>query len=196
MIMKNIDGFNQNLFAKYIELKKNYLILKNQLEEKNQPEQYYKTELCKKFQATGKCPYGHKCRFAHGTKELITRNQGANYKKERCKSFYEKGYCPYGSRCKFQHDERKFKDINFSFFYLRLFILKYFGFPKLYKKFYEKENTSSNKRLKVFESLTRNSKTIENIIHYSDDENDIFNLNLSDLNGNGYSTNSNNSNDN
>ena len=32
--MKNIDGFNQNLFAKYIELKKNYLILKNQLEEK------------------------------------------------------------------------------------------------------------------------------------------------------------------
>ena len=192
--MKNINGFHQNLFQKYIELKKNYLILKSQIEEKNQPEQNYKTELCKKFQTTGKCPYGHKCRFAHGKNELISKAQGANYKKEKCKSFYEKGYCPYGSRCKFQHDEREFRDINFSFLYLRLFIFKYFGFFKLKDEYYAKSNILCNKRLKVFESLTQNSNTIQNIIHLSDDLNDILKLNISDLNGDYFINDSNNSN--
>ena len=154
--MDNLNSFNQNIYQKYIELEKNYINLKIKLEAKNKNDQNYKTELCKKFQAIGSCPYGSKCRFAHGKEELITKLQGANYKKEKCKSFYEKGYCLYGSRCLFQHDERKFKDINYSFIYIRLFLFKYFGFLKSNNNYFKKTKLY-NKRLDVFESLTQSN---------------------------------------
>ena len=156
MMLNNKNGFNQNLLRKYIQLEKNFLALQNQMHEMKQMNSNYKTELCKKYQARGYCPYGRKCRFAHGKGELITKIQGANYKKEKCKSFFERGYCPYGSRCQFQHDERKFQDMNISYFFLQLFLFKYFGFLKS-KSYYFKKNTSLiNKRLPVFESLTHN----------------------------------------
>ena len=154
--MDNLNSFNQNIYQKYIELEKNYINLKIKLEAKNKNDQNYKTELCKKFQAIGSCPYGSKCTFAHGKEELITKLQGANYKKEKCKSFYEKGYCLYGSRCLFQHDERKFKDINYSSIYIRLFLFKYFGFLKSNNNYFKKTKLY-NKRLDVFESLTQSN---------------------------------------
>ena len=177
---------NQNIFQKYKELEKNYLKLKRQVEGNNQ-EQNYKTELCKKFQSKGYCPYGSKCRFAHGKEELVSKFQGSNYKKEKCKTFFEKGYCPYGSRCQFQHDERKFKDINISFLYLRLFILKYFGFDKSRLNNYYKISKLCNKRLTVFESLTNNDKdtktiTINNV--YNKKYNNINDINLENYSSN------------
>ena len=158
MNINNLNSLNESFVRKFIELEKNYLILKSQLEGKIQNDQNYKTELCKKFMSTGFCPYGNKCRFAHGKNELITKIQGANYKTDKCKSFYEKGYCPYGSRCKFQHDERKFNNINFSYFYLRMFLLKYFGFFKHYNNYNSKKGYIFNKRLPVFVSMTSSYK--------------------------------------
>ena len=189
MHMNTLNAFNQNIIQKYIELEKNYLLLKNKLEGKNQMDQNYKTELCKKFQTTGFCPYGSKCRFAHGKGELITKIQGTNYKKEKCKTFYEKGYCLYGTRCKFQHDERKFKDINISYFYLRLFLLKYFGFFNSNYSYFEKASKMCNHRLSVFESLTQDNKGQKNNQSIKDD----YFLNIGEKDGNCSSTKSNNS---
>ena len=156
MLPTNSNGYNLNLLQKYKKLEKNFLLLQNQLKDKKQTDSNYKTELCKKFQSRGFCPYGNKCRFAHGKEELIAKVQGANYKKEKCKSFYERGYCPYGYRCQFQHDERKFKDINISFFYIQLFLFKYFGFLKSKIYYFEKNTSLIKKRLQVFESLSHN----------------------------------------
>ena len=97
-------------------------------------------------------------RFAHGKGELITKIPGANYKKEKCKSFHERGYCSYGTRCQFRHDERKFKDINISYFYLQLFLFKYFGLFKSKRYYFEKNTSLINKRLPYFETLTHNYK--------------------------------------
>ena len=174
MMMNNINGFKQNLFLKYLQLYKNFLILQNKIQI-NHANSNYKTELCKQFLSRGYCPYGRKCRFAHGTNELIKKIHRANYKKEKCKSFYENGYCSYGSRCQFRHDERKFKNINISYFYLRFFLFKYSGFLQSYQ-YYFKENTSLfNNRLPVFDSLTHyfnEDKNIdiltENVIHLFD----------------------------
>ena len=132
-------------------------------------------------------------RFAHGKHELISKTQGANYKKERCKSFYEKGYCPYGSRCQFQHDERKLKDINISFFYLQLFLFKYFGFRKNNRYFFEKNTSLHKRRLPVFESLTHLSEETKNIFSQNDNDKYIFCYNLND--GNSLSSKSRKSND-
>ena len=150
---------DQDLFLKYIELSKKYINLKKQLEDKNNTSIKYKTELCKKFQSTGFCPYGNKCQFAHGKEELISKFHGVNYKKEKCKSFYQKGYCPYGNRCNFQHDERKFTDVNFSYFYFRIYLLEKFGFLNSNNKYNEKAKFILNKRLNVFKSLTRFSNS-------------------------------------
>ena len=166
MLKKNeYNLINRDLLQKYIELTKRYIVIQRQLKDKCNSSQKYKTELCKKFQSIGFCPYGNKCRFAHGKEELITKIQNANYKKRKCRSFYEKGYCPYGIRCNFQHDERKFKDLNFSYFYFRIYLLKYFGFLKSSRKYNEKAKIILNKRLNVFKSLCRNysfNKKIEN----------------------------------
>ena len=153
--MNNINGFQQNLLQKNLQLDKKFFLFQSKIQVK-QPNSNYKTELCKKYQARGYCPYGKKCRFAHGKEELITKIQGANYKKEKCKSFFERGYCLYGSRCQFQHDERKFKDISISYFYLQLFLFKYFGFLKSKSYYFEKNTSLINKRLPVFDSLTHN----------------------------------------
>ena len=182
MKINNLNGFNQNLVKKYLELEKNYLLLKNKLQDKSQSNSNYKTELCKKFLATGYCPYGKKCRFAHGKNELVLKAQGTNYKKERCKSFYENGYCPYGSRCQFQHDERKLKDISISFFYLQLFLFKYLGFRKNEGYFFEKGTSLHKRRLPVFESLTHSIKDTENIFSQPENEKYIFCYDLNDGN--------------
>ena len=174
MMLNNKNGFNQNLLRKYIQLEKNFLSLQNQMHEMKQMNSNYKTELCKKYQARGYCPYGRKCRFAHGKGELITKIQGANYKKEKCKSFFERGYCPYGARCQFQHDERKFKDINISFFYIQLFLFKYFGFLKSKIYYFEKNTSLFKKRLPVFESLTHNFICEKNTNSQTEKENYMF----------------------
>ena len=183
-----MDSFKENIFQKYMELEKNYQMLKNKLEGKNIIDQNYKTELCKKFQATGYCPYGSKCRFAHGKNELIEKIQGTNYKKEKCKTFYEKGYCLYGTRCKFKHDERKYKDINFSYFYLRLFLLKYFGLYNSNYNFCHKFSNVCINRLSVFESLTQNYKDSNIINETHEKAKHRLNLNLKERNNNSNNT--------
>ena len=171
---------NQDLLQRYVELAKKYITLQSKLEDKFNPSEKYKTELCEKFQSTGFCPYGNKCRFAHGKEELITKIQNVNYKKEKCKSFYEKGYCPYGIRCNFQHDERKFKDLNFSYFYFRIYLLKYFGFLKSSSKYNEKAKIILNKRLNVFKSLGRNYSFNDKIEYQNN--NDMYNSDLNESN--------------
>ena len=158
MMLNNNNGLYQNLLLKCLQLEKKISSIKNQIQEKSQMNSNYKTELCKNYQAKGFCPYGRKCKFAHGKGELITKIPGANYKKEKCKSFHERGYCSYGTRCQFRHDERKFKDINISYFYLQLFLFKYFGLFKSKRYYFEKNTSLINKRLPVFETLTHNYK--------------------------------------
>ena len=152
----NLNGFNLNFSNYYNKTVRNLTLIEKLIKEQNLLQQNYKTELCKKFQSTGYCPYGAKCRFAHRKEELITRIQGPNYKKEKCRSFYEKGFCNYGPRCKFQHDERKFKDVNLSFFYFRLFLSKNFGFARTNNNAFKNNSRLCNGRLEVFEALTNN----------------------------------------
>ena len=152
----NLNGINPNFSNYYNNSRKNLTIIEKLMKEQNLLQQNYKTELCKKYQSIGYCPYGAKCHFAHRREELVARIEGPNYKKEKCKSFYEKGFCNYGSRCKFQHDERKFKDVNLSFFYFQLFFYKYFGFVQPYFTAFENNSSLCNGRLKVFEAITKN----------------------------------------
>ena len=84
----------------------------------------YKTELCKTFSETGICPYGDKCRFAHGKEELFNKIITCKmYKQKNCNSFYNNYYCNYGSRCHFKHDERKYWEINKTYYTKLLMIL-------------------------------------------------------------------------
>ena len=182
MQKKNLNEFNAYFLINYMNLNKNFSLIKNTIEEKSQIEQKYKTELCKKFQSTGKCPYGNKCKFAHGKAELVSKIQGANYKKKHCKTFYEKGYCPYGSRCNFQHDERKFKDINLSYFYLQLLLQKKIGLLANENHNFEKISKLVNGRLPVFENLNLIEKGNENVNIKAEDDNDKVNLILNECN--------------
>ena len=151
-----LSRFNPSFSFNYNNTRKNLTLIEKLIKEQNLLQINYKTEFCKKFQSTGRCPYGDKCRFAHRKEELVTRFQGPNYKKEKCKSFYEKGFCPYGSRCKFQHDERKFKDINLSFFYFQLFLSKNFGFAASNSNVFSNRSHLFTGRLQVFEKISRN----------------------------------------
>ena len=184
------NGFNNDLLSTIVELNKNYSLLKL-IEEENKFDPKYKTELCKKFQSTGQCPYGYKCRFAHGKEELVSKSQGVNYKKKPCKTFNDKGYCPYGSRCSFRHDERKFSDINFSFFYLQLFLFKKYNFLPSRKNFYLNQSNLLNDRLDVFKTITQNRSNENN---KQDLFSDKFNNEMQDRN-NSFSTISNTSNE-
>lgn len=184
------NGFNNDLLSTIVELNKNYSLLKL-IEEENKFDPKYKTELCKKFQSTGQCPYGYKCRFAHGKEELVSKSQGVNYKKKPCKTFNDKGYCPYGSRCSFRHDERKFSDINFSFFYLQLFLFKKYNFLPSRKNFYLDQSNLLNDRLDVFKTITQNCLDENN---KQDLFSDKFNNEMQDRN-NSFSTISNTSNE-
>ena len=184
------NGFNNDLLSTIVELNKNYSLLKL-IEEENKFDPKYKTELCKKFQSTGQCPYGYKCRFAHGKEELVSKSQGVNYKKKPCKTFNDKGYCPYGSRCSFRHDERKFSDINFSFFYLQLFLFKKYNFLPSRKNFYLNQSNLLNDRLDVFKTITQNCLNENN---KQDLFSDKFNNEMQDRN-NSFSTISNTSNE-
>ena len=184
------NRFNNDLLSTIVELNKNYSLLKL-IEEENKFDPKYKTELCKKFQSTGQCPYGYKCRFAHGKEELVSKSQGVNYKKKPCKTFNDKGYCPYGSRCSFRHDERKFSDINFSFFYLQLFLFKKYNFLPSRKNFYLEQSNLLNDRLDVFKTITQNCLDENN---KQDLFSDKFNNEMQDRN-NSFSTISNTSNE-
>lgn len=184
------NRFNNDLLSTIVELNKNYSLLKL-IEEENKFDPKYKTELCKKFQSTGQCPYGYKCRFAHGKEELVSKSQGVNYKKKPCKTFNDKGYCPYGSRCSFRHDERKFSDINFSFFYLQLFLFKKYNFLPSRKNFYLDQSNLLNDRLDVFKTITQNCLDENN---KQDLFSDKFNNEMQDRN-NSFSTISNTSNE-
>lgn len=67
----------------------------------------FKTEMCKNWIEQGFCRYGHKCQFAHGTQEVVVKNDPVNdkYKSKQCKQFHERAFCTYGRRCQFRHDE-------------------------------------------------------------------------------------------
>ena len=151
--------------------------IKNLIEAENKLDPKYKTELCKKFQATGQCPYGYKCRFAHGSGELIIKNQGKNYKKRLCKSFYEKGYCPYGSRCNFRHFEKNLSEINISYYYFQLFLLKKY-YNRASENFLHSIGSNLiNDRLPVFKSLLKNlsgNKNIKLDKFYESSKGDLF----------------------
>ena len=114
-----------------------------------------------------------------------------NYKKKPCKTFNDKGYCPYGSRCSFRHDERKFSDINFSFFYLQLFLFKKYNFLPSRKNFYLDQSNLLNDRLDVFKTITQNCLDENN---KQDLFSDKFNNEMQDRN-NSFSTISNTSNE-
>lgn len=106
----------------------------------------YKTELCKNFSEKQTCPYGKKCQFAHGKHELKTITPCNNYKKTPCLSFNQNFYCKYGNRCNFSHDERKFYEIERSYYTYKLMIYHY-----------EVRNRNDNRRLKVFENICSNT---------------------------------------
>ena len=178
MQMMNINllpAMNPELMLKLIEIKKKSII-KNMFEEENKFDPKYKTELCNKYQNTGYCPYGFKCRFAHGKEELITKSQGSNYKKKKCNTFHEKGYCPYGSRCRFRHDERKLSELSFSYFYLQLFLFKYYNFYPSTNYLCIQNSKVQNGRLPIFESISKNNNNDSIQIESSKDLYDINNI--------------------
>ena len=153
--------------------------IKNLIEAENKLDPKYKTELCKKFQNTGQCPYGYKCRFAHGKDELISKNQGKNYKKRLCKSFYEKGYCPYGSRCNFRHFEKSLSEINISYYYFQLFLLKKYYNHSSENFLHSIGSNLINDRLPVFKSLLKNLSGKKNIKldnFYESNKADLFEI--------------------
>eukprot|EP00826_Nyctotherus_ovalis_P014415 TRINITY_DN14018_c0_g1_i2.p1 TRINITY_DN14018_c0_g1~~TRINITY_DN14018_c0_g1_i2.p1 ORF type:complete len:126 (-),score=23.01 TRINITY_DN14018_c0_g1_i2:44-421(-) len=64
----------------------------------------YKTELCKNWEERGYCPYGPKCRFAHGVRELNSKEKvNDKYKSKPCQAFFNTMFCSYGNRCLFKH---------------------------------------------------------------------------------------------
>lgn len=65
----------------------------------------FKTELCTKYVLSNECPYNEKCQFAHGLKELQTRQVNPKFKSKMCKNYNKTGYCRYGDRCQFKHGE-------------------------------------------------------------------------------------------
>ncbi|XBW36285.1 hypothetical protein QEN19_001874 [Hanseniaspora menglaensis] len=65
----------------------------------------FKTELCTKYVLSNECPYNEKCQFAHGLKELQTRQVNSKFKSKMCKNYNKTGYCRYGDRCQFKHGE-------------------------------------------------------------------------------------------
>lgn len=167
MYAKNRKLSGEDQIKKLIS-SRNIAIRNNFMTEEIKPDPKYKTELCKKFEQTGYCPYGHKCRFAHGKKELIAKNQGTNYKKKSCKSFSEKGFCLYGSRCNFKHWEKNFEQLNFSFYYLQLFLFKYshnFSLDnKINNSHFLFSSSLIHSRLPVFESdMFKSSNSYTNI---------------------------------
>ena len=137
-------------------------LIKNIIKEENKVDPKYKTEICKKFQSIGNCPYGNKCRFAHGEQELIMKPKGKNYKKIPCKSFFEKGYCPYGSRCHFRHDEKDFSEINYSYYYFRLFLIKKYNNNTSINFLHSIGSNLINDRLPVFKYIAKNLSNDKN----------------------------------
>lgn len=137
------------------------------LEKKLDPK--FKTELCKSWCDRNICVYGNKCRFAHGKDELSLKQVNSQkYKQRECNSFKENGVCIYGNRCNFKHDERKFNQIDRSYFSYHL-----------------KMNKPRVNRLAVFKNISqcqnKNNKIVSDgasYVYNSDAFNYIF-LNLS-----------------
>lgn len=179
-----MQTFNlNNIFSSSALLRIAYLdknnVIKNIIEAENKfDDPKYKTELCQKFQNTGKCPYGYKCRFAHGKEELITKAKGKNYKIRPCKTFSEKGYCPYGIRCNFQHNQKNFSKLNFSYYYLQLFLLKNYFDDKSEIFLHSIGSKLLNDRLPVFKSFSCNlfeeQKAENNSDGFEQSKDDLF----------------------
>ena len=91
------------------------------LVKENQSDKKFKTELCKGFSENGFCGYGTKCRFAHGKDELFQKPvQAKKYKQKECTSFFNDMYCCYGPRCHFKHSTESLKEMERSFYTLKL----------------------------------------------------------------------------
>ena len=148
--MNNMNLINQKIFQNYLELKQNYLS-KQKKNKKGQQKNYTLDNIFN-------YPFFENNENSQEKEEELNSNiLRADNKKVKCKTFYEKGYCPLGSKCKYQHDERQYKDTNFSYFYIRLFLLKNFGYFRSKYNYKEKNSNLYSKRLSVFESLTKNN---------------------------------------
>lgn len=145
---KNFKKIANETKTRKIKMKKNALDpVDIHIEAKLDPK--FKTELCKSWIESKFCIYGNKCRFAHGKSEVIEKNVNTNkYKLKDCYSFFTFGYCNYGIRCHFKHDERQVRDISTDYYSKLLFL---FG-----SNFDEKKK--SDKRLSVFENLTKSTE--------------------------------------
>ena len=166
---KNIDLSNPKLIHKYFDLTKNYLLIQNKKPEESKACQ--NSTLINPFNYQFFNEYQNNKGKGNALNPQIMK---INNKKLKCKTFYQKGYCPLGSKCKFQHEERKYT--NFSYFYIRQFLLKNFGFPS--SEFNSDEGNSGlyNKRLEVFQSLTNSSNNCE-----KNDENEKYDSSCDDF---------------
>jgi hypothetical protein len=124
------------------------------IEKERQNDPKYKTELCKSWMDTNFCVYGNKCRFAHGRHELSCKTINQNkYKQKSCQNFAEQGHCIYGTRCNFIHDERRFKDLNRSYYtYLLYAADRSFNYPLCGLSFISSQKRNIN-RLGVFQDI-------------------------------------------
>ena len=159
--MNNMNLLNRQIFQNYLESKRNC----------SSKQIKYKNGLILNFNSDdifnivffdNNKNFKEKREESKNIEECSSKILKTENKKIKCKTFYEKGYCPLGSKCKYQHDERKFKDISFSYFYLRLFLLKNFGYRFSKYNYNEKKSKLFTKRLSVFESLTKDYNNSNN----------------------------------
>lgn len=137
----------------------------------------YKTEMCKNWEKFSSCPYNTKCRFAHGKKELLTKEveSNPNYRVKDCLNFFNSGFCSYGKRCCFKHDERKLNEKNLEAdFKVFLSLVKPIGKTRLpiFKSITEKKEEVKGKN-GFIRSLTHSSEKI----HSFDSTQDGIDLN-------------------
>lgn len=129
---------------------------KQQTNTSNSCDNTYKTEMCRTWIETNACPYNEKCRFAHGKKELHDKLIiGINYKQKECKSFHTMGFCNYGSRCHFKHEQRRLKEIERTFYDLKL------NCESTLFSFLKKGNSgkkANQMRLPIFKQITSKKK--------------------------------------
>eukprot|EP00826_Nyctotherus_ovalis_P062461 TRINITY_DN9038_c0_g1_i18.p1 TRINITY_DN9038_c0_g1~~TRINITY_DN9038_c0_g1_i18.p1 ORF type:complete len:176 (-),score=30.12 TRINITY_DN9038_c0_g1_i18:129-656(-) len=137
------NAWSKNLSHPYLGQGSNYVEKENAYRDSVQSKYKYKTELCKNWEERGYCPYGAKCRFAHGARELNSKEKiNDKYKSKPCQAFFSTMFCSYGNRCLFKHDERAIKDIN------RVYYATLNKYPSLWE-------AVTKRRLPVFAELAR-----------------------------------------